>query len=276
MVINASILLNELELLKLRLHEMYRVVDRFYVLESRVTFAGRPKRLSYQEHADEFEQWRDKIVYIEVPPCPNLPEDAQAASWARQNYQRDYLKEVLPRLKEFDVFSICDADEIISAQTILNYRPRDGAVGLELAFFHFYLNYGCVNKVWKAPYLVPGSLYNQYPVHRLRPFEHFSYKSDPYPLAKRLERAGWHFSYLLGPEGPVRVQYKLKNYSHCFGRHTLPILYALQGDVPVDMRRLGRQVDPKGGFIFDRMPDAPLPRWVTDNRAVYESKGYLL
>ena len=53
---------NELDILKLRLHVMDPVVDRFVISEATETFSGKAKPLYYEENKEMFAEFADKIM----------------------------------------------------------------------------------------------------------------------------------------------------------------------------------------------------------------------
>jgi len=99
---------NELDLLHVRLHELYDVVDRFVLVEANQTFQGNPKRLYFQEEKKAFAQYADKIVHVVVDfPASDLTAQlstpARNGNWARQYYQRDQIARGLTQALPDDV-----------------------------------------------------------------------------------------------------------------------------------------------------------------------------
>ena len=148
---------NELDLLEVRLHELYDVVDRFVLVEATQTFQGRAKPLYYKENAKRFEQFADKIrhIVVEFPPgdlTSQLATRPQNANWAREHYQRDQIARGIANALPDDLIIVSDVDEIISApklrEAIANRRPHD------LTIFAMPIHTGSVNRrvhndIWK-------------------------------------------------------------------------------------------------------------------------------
>ena len=69
-VIDAIIFANELDLLEIRLRELYSVVDKFVIVESATTFTGNPKPTHFHNNRKRFAFAEDKIVYglFKSPP----------------------------------------------------------------------------------------------------------------------------------------------------------------------------------------------------------------
>ena len=104
---------NELELLEVRLHELYDHVDKFVLGESRETFRGNPKPLYFEANKQHFEKFLDKIIHVIVDEriTTNNP-------WVRDRYQRDQIMRGLKNCNPDDLILISDADEIIRPSVI--------------------------------------------------------------------------------------------------------------------------------------------------------------
>ena len=61
-VIDCFTFYNELELLNLRLHELWDDVDYFVISESNHTHRGKKKKLYYLENQDKFIKFSEKII----------------------------------------------------------------------------------------------------------------------------------------------------------------------------------------------------------------------
>ena len=61
---------NELDILKLRMHVLNDVVDKFVISEATVTFSGEKKPLYFQENREMFKEFEDKIIHKVVDDTP--------------------------------------------------------------------------------------------------------------------------------------------------------------------------------------------------------------
>ena len=61
---------NELDILKLRMHVLSDVVDKFVISESTVTFSGDKKPLYFQENEEMFAEFSDRIIHRIVDDTP--------------------------------------------------------------------------------------------------------------------------------------------------------------------------------------------------------------
>ena len=64
MIYDCFIFFDELDLLEIRLEEIYPVVDRFVLCEAPMTFSGKPKELVFQNNKERFAPYLDKIEHI--------------------------------------------------------------------------------------------------------------------------------------------------------------------------------------------------------------------
>ena len=64
MIYDCFLFNNEIEILDIRLHELFGVVDKFVLVESTVTHTNKQKRLHYLENKSRFKKFKDKIIHI--------------------------------------------------------------------------------------------------------------------------------------------------------------------------------------------------------------------
>ncbi|KAJ3200375.1 hypothetical protein HDU67_002116, partial [Dinochytrium kinnereticum] len=115
--IDAIIFSVELDLLELRLRELYPVVDQFLILESNTTFTGLPKALVFGENQERFAFAADKIRYKAVAGI--MPLKGQSPFVVENAMRVDmtlFLMEV--GLVSGDIVIMADVDEIPSRDTI--------------------------------------------------------------------------------------------------------------------------------------------------------------
>ena len=129
---------NELDLLELRLTELWDVVDVFVIAEATKTFIGEPKPLIFEENKERFERFSDKIRHIVVDDFPE-----GAISWDRERHQRIRMKEALWDSGEEDIVLFSDLDEIPRASIIADIKNR----GLQPHEVY------CLSLDWRAFYL---------------------------------------------------------------------------------------------------------------------------
>jgi hypothetical protein len=191
---------NELELLECRLTELYDAVDTFVLVEAQQDHQGHQKPLYYADNQDRFEAWADKLVHVVCGDLPTVAEDP--GPWAREHAQREWIMVGLAELDldAEDIILQSDVDEIPTAVAARNVRPR----GAESIAFHQRGHFWAVD--WLYP---PG--WNGTVARRLGTIDSFTQMRDTRNFANRLDNAGWHLSWLGGPEAALR---KVGSFCH--------------------------------------------------------------
>lgn len=103
---------NELDVLQIRLKELYDKVDYFVLVEQNVTHQGKPKQSYYLENKDRFSWAEDKIIHH---TCSGLQIEDQATSeqaMTNENAHRNAINVVLDYAEENDLIIVSDVDEI--------------------------------------------------------------------------------------------------------------------------------------------------------------------
>ena len=193
---------NELEILELRMNEMYDIVDKFILVEADKTFKGDPKPFFFDENKERFEKWMDKIIHVKV----NFPVLSSNNPWDYERYQRNSFMPSLYflNLSENDKLIICDVDEIPDSSTMSYVKPypMSGICKLEMyQYFGSFRNKMNNPEKWYHPKIVTwGHLKSSTPDNCRNDFN-----------CQWWERGGWHLSYFGGPE---KIVQKIKSFSH--------------------------------------------------------------
>lgn len=218
---------NELDILELRLAELYPVVDRFVIAEATRTFSYEEKPLHFAENRERFKPWADKIVHVVIDDLP-----AEGDAWDREAFQRNAAARGLAEAKPDDIIMISDVDEIPFPEHIAKLTPEAVAGHIwfiECDYYTYKLNLAINNK-WVGLCAI-RALQKKHlpPLQELRAFRARQTRSLPFavnqainvaknvfrvgrPLTHRLiEHGGWHFTFMNTPE---KIQYKIKSYAH--------------------------------------------------------------
>ena len=250
---------NELEILTIRLHELYDHVDKFVLVESEETFRGNQKPLYYQENKHLFEKFADKIIHVVVEGHYEAKnKETLWAAWEREFYQRDQIMRGLNAANEKDIIMICDVDEIVRSSTILEIQnmidlvpPRQfKCIVSMLTYYGYYFNrFDATQTPWFGPVAVYYENLKKYsPCH----FRKLRNRGFP------LKNAGWHLSYMGGFE---RVVNKITAIS------TVNI------DTPEnkDRQNIRKKIDLLSLVAIDES----FPRIIYENQQEYEKKGFI-
>ncbi len=128
---------NELDILKLRLHIMNPVVDRFVISEATETFSGNPKPLYYEENKEMFAEFADKIIHVVVDDTP------LGYTHDRDTFQKNAVGRGLKDCTDEDIIIFSDLDEIPNPEKIkeiLQNFDRTKIYHFAQRLFYCYLN----------------------------------------------------------------------------------------------------------------------------------------
>ncbi|WP_161958055.1 tetratricopeptide repeat protein [Azospirillum palustre] len=200
---------NELDLLEVRLAELYPVVDRFVLVEATHTHAGAAKPLYYADNRARFAAYADKIVHVVVT------EDPGGFAWNREAYQRDAILRGLGDCRPSDMILISDADEILRAPVVerLRWEADEGAGGgagtsatlfaPHLDIFLYFLDLKAPDP-WISVAAAPWELIRRIGANRAR----YLAKQG---IGRVIPDAGWHFTWM---GGAARFRAKLEAFAH--------------------------------------------------------------
>jgi len=206
LIIDAFPFHDELDVLEMRLTELYDTVDYFVLVEAEVTHQDRPKPSYYLDNGERFKQWADKIVPVWATGLPTA-QDAPDP-WAREHAQREHIAAGLATIgvTDKDVVLQSDVDEVPRALHVRNARPQS-FVGFEQRG-HFWAVDWLYEPGWRGT--VAGTVESIHALHQSHPFGSMRNTRNLAGLTV-LPDAGWHFSWLGGPERATR---KVNSFCH--------------------------------------------------------------
>jgi len=208
---------NELDVLEIRLNELYNEVDYFVLVESVETFRGKIKPLYYEENKERFEKFEDKIIHIIVEEQINSTNP-----WTIEAYQRNQIMRGLNNCESDDVILVSDVDEIIRASVLplINhclFIEKIPYLRCSQILYRFYLNSFDYVYSWEGTCATTFAHMSQMTPEGLR----INRQKWNYPI---LPDAGWHFTSM---GGPASVAMKLESFSH--PEQDLPESKTIQG-----------------------------------------------
>lgn len=215
MIIDCFTFFNELDLLEIRLNELYPVVDKFVLVEAELTQSLKNKPLYFNLHKNRYEKFSDKIVHIimQENECPTNIDNI----WSMENAQRNKIKEGVHKCNANidDIILISDLDEIPKANLIekiprLFKQENINICSFEMEFFAYFINLQASSRKWIGTVACSNELFQQYLP------QDFRNKKDFLPL---IQDGGWHFSWLGGYE---KVYEKSLSCIEPFDKNQLP------------------------------------------------------
>ena len=125
---------NELDILKLRMHVLNDVVDKFVISEATVTFSGEKKPLYFQENREMFQEFENKIIHKVVDDTP-----MDTSAFMRDSHQKCAVARGLEGAKDDDIVIFSDVDEIPNPEAVKKVLADfDGSKIYALAQRNFY------------------------------------------------------------------------------------------------------------------------------------------
>ena len=216
---------NELDILKLRMHVLNDVVDKFVISEATVTFSGEKKPLYFQENREMFREFENKIIHKVVDDTP-----MDTSAFMRDSHQKCAVARGLEGAKDDDIVIFSDVDEIPNPEAVKKVLADfDGSKIYALAQrnFYCYLNmeetsgsllsitgefegFTGKDRRWLGTKICNYGMLKRFTTEQLR-------DSKQKELMVRVADGGWHFSYMGGGKDESvedRVKYKIKSAAH--------------------------------------------------------------
>ncbi len=202
MIFDTFMFRDELDMLEFRLSHMENHHVRHVIVEATRTHRGEPKPLVLQENWERFKPWHNRIHLV---TCDVLaPPEAESDPWRREHAQRDAAREsIISQAKREDMVLISDVDEIPDMRRLIEWPTTQPAVLLQRVLA-FAVDWQFADEQ-STSVLCPSALLGWSPLSLIRDSRH-GYAP--------MQHAGWHFSWLGGPEG-----IRNKAAAHCHAEH---------------------------------------------------------
>lgn len=265
---------NEIDILKLRLHILDSLVDKFIIEEATVTFSGEPKELCFEKNKELFREFLPKIEYIVVDDSP-----VNTTTHLRDKFQKNALIKGLKDASEEDVILLSDVDEIPNPKVlkkIIGEFDKNKIYHLAQRMFYCYLNMeetsgkllsitgefpGVERKLWLGTKVFSKKSIPAEGIIQLRE------ASTTAPEAVRVADGGWHFGYM-GSVGEKDVAKRIgtKVVAAAHQEYNDDVLLAEAADrLLLGMDMFGRDAR------FERVElDESYPEYLLAHRAEYE------
>lgn len=221
---------NELDLLEIRLNELYEVVDFFVIVEANFTHQGKGKPYFFEENQNRFSQFLDKIIHIKVDDRPKKGLLNADENWNLEHFQRNAIERGLAAAQSNDLIIVSDVDEIPNKDKIIFLKNSSYRKAILLMKIYYYFIDLEAKEKFSFKYYILGKIlgiskYTRKSINNiwwqgsvvLRKSEFISaqhcrdllatYQKDVFYV----ENAGWHFSYLGGIE---KIITKLESFAH--------------------------------------------------------------
>lgn len=183
MIIDTFMFNQDFNALKIRLSELYDVVDLFIIAETTYTHSGKPKPLHLSNNIDKFSEFKDKIVIV--------TNRRSIKTWyapIRELHQRQLISKYLKsfRLGKDDLVIHSDCDEVPKKSVLLSLSKlnEDVNVLLELNAYSMHLNLS--DGIWQRGQIISGNLYRS--IAKMRQdiyiFQNYDLRRHKFPLMR--------------------------------------------------------------------------------------------
>ena len=198
---------NELDVLELRLQEMWDVTDVFVIAESNLSHSGKEKPYHLLDNWERFKPYESKIRRVQVDDMPDTPD-----SWVRERYQRWSLSKGLTDVSPEDIIITSDLDEIPRAEAIAMIKEDENNWDryiLTIPMFQYKINYMKIYDLIKQPNIMVARARCYTNPQQEREYT-FPWNRKPNDTVF-IEHAGWHFTYFGDNDNAIT---KIKNFAH--------------------------------------------------------------
>lgn len=203
---------NELDLLEIRLEELYDHVDHFVLVEANTTFTNLSKQFLFDENKERYARFLNKIIHVKVE---NMPHSSDP--WINERFQRDQILQGISTTDSSDLIIVSDIDEILRSEAVQYMRnSMKNQFALRMTLHNFKFNYMKVNPdryaIWGLA--ARRSLFNNTTPENFRRSRlnfigyPYQYSNDDFEI---IEHGGWHFGYL-GDNTDIEI--KARSTSH--------------------------------------------------------------
>jgi|GEM_PF-4844939 len=217
-VFDAFLFYNELDLLELRLRELYDDVDFFVITEVDKTFSGKNKPFTYHLNKERFAEFQDKIIYnpiitddianyklkykytdmnlgLDYKHQGRLPKELPISVKREIDHRDSCIVAITKFAEPEDIILLSDVDEIPNVLVIRQLRKRPIFETSYLEMKHYMYRLNCrVQSTWFGTVAFNFTAIQQNSLDNLR------YAScDPANVpGTPIANGGWHLSYMGG------------------------------------------------------------------------------
>jgi beta-1,4-mannosyl-glycoprotein beta-1,4-N-acetylglucosaminyltransferase len=196
---------NELDVLEVRLKELYDHVDHIVISEASTTFSGHSKDYIFLDNQERFKPFLDKVIHVKVEDMPGVVPGAPdgMACMYNENHQRNVLTRGLTDADDNDIILICDMDEILRGSVVDQLRAdtQHTLWGFNMPYFYYKFNYMQVDPlIYQVnPSAATWGRAKTYPTfsiirtHGMIWGNHPMYFDDGTNM--KVQHSGWHFTY---------------------------------------------------------------------------------
>lgn len=264
---------NELELLEIRLNELWNIVDYFGIIEANKTFQGDPKPYNLEEDRNILNKYGEKIIYLKYNWT--YPKGVYA-----EHIQQNLLVNGFKNAQKEDLIIYSDIDEIPNSKIIEQLKidfkePQNKTrfVSLSGPMYCYKLNGLRINeelgspKVWYGPILFTKEYFDNAntTLFELRKLKD---KND-----WEIKNSTWHFSYI--GDTLNKILYKFQSWGHARDDFVLDFL-GRNNSQENKMEKIQEAIDngkyyTKGDLVVFVRIDDTFPKYLVENQEKFKN-----
>lgn len=198
---------NELDILEIRLAELWDSVDHFVIAEANMSHSGKSKEFILLDNWERFKPYSDKIIHVKVEDMPDTPD-----SWVREKFQRYCLGRGLTDMQPDDIIITSDCDEIPRGEAIDMIKVDENNYEryiLSIPMFQYKINYMKIFDIAKQPNIMVTRGRGYTNAQQEREYT-FPWTPKPDDLVV-IDHGGWHFTYFGDDKNAIT---KIQNFAH--------------------------------------------------------------
>lgn len=198
----------ELDILEIRLEELYPVVDRFVIIESDKSFKGNSKEFVFYNNRERFLKYKDKIKYLQFHmPNKNL---TLMDEWNQKNSLMTGLEDC----QDNDIIMFSDVDEFPRRENLIKAielfkTGNHSKITFDVRRYNYYLNGLC--KEGDENTVCYGTVMFSYKYMKEHPHLVKLRNSRCDDSCYHMKDSGWHLTYI----GSLKdIHEKITNWTH--------------------------------------------------------------
>ena len=250
---------NEEHILELRINILNEFVDFFVIAESTTDHQGNSKKLNFD--STKFKKFENKIIYVVVDDTSEAIKKPHIGGESLvEQHQRNSIMRGLKNCLDNDLVILSDVDEIPDLTKLGQFNKKNKYAVFSQRAYAYKLNlfnksennwHGskmCLKKHLKSPQWLRNLKFKKYPFWRI----------DKPQKLQIIENGGWHFAYLLDPEG---ISKKIKSFAH--GEDNK------ENNTAIDKieKKMEKFLHPTKGFELTKVEiDNTFPQYIIDNK----------
>ena len=252
--------------LDIRLHTLFKEVDKFIIAEATKDHAGNPKKLNFK--FENFSKFKDKIKYLVIDDLPTEVKSVKKgwhANHARDQFQRNSLKKGYKDLNDEDLIMISDIDEIPDPHKIKEFKIKNKYACFLQKNFQSKINLLNVSesnwagtKICQKKYLKSPQWLRNIKIKRKFFWKIFGKK------IQLINDGGWHFSFLKDAKS---IRNKIISYSHQeFNKDEFTNLKKIENRISKGEDLFNRQIKYRRVSI-----DSSFPSYIVENKEKFKN-----